>query len=118
MYVQESKPAGEPSSLECDLHIIAGHASALHRTAESSCNRNWKSVNCPALSWEIWQPLICVFVEADKPVSKTDMENKRPKNSQTLKKKNKLQTSGNVFRVCSEVLVKTSWREEASQSSR
>lgn len=60
----------------------------LHRTAESSCNRNWKSVNCPALSWEIWQPLTCVFVEADKPVSKIDMGNKGPKNSQTPKKKN------------------------------
>lgn len=81
----------------------------LHTTAESSCNGNWKSVNCPALSWEIWQPLICVFVEADKPVSKIDMENKGPKNSQTLKKKNKLETSGNVFRVCSEVIVKTTW---------
>lgn len=49
------------------------------------------------------------FVEADKPVSKIDMENKGPKNSQTLKKKNKLETGGNVFRVCSEVIVKTTW---------
>lgn len=107
-------PAGEPRSLGCDLHTLLVMLPPLHTAAESSCNRNWKRVSWPALSWETGS-LWSVSVEADKPVSKIDMENKGPKNSQTPKK-NKLETGGNVFRVCSEVIVKTTWGG-ASQST-
>lgn len=36
----ESKPTGGPRSLECGLHILLAMLLPLHRTADSSGNRN------------------------------------------------------------------------------